>query len=103
METKSTLPSAVAVRPPAPIHAPKDLFRPEQAARREADPEHRFHAPGRPGDSRPVVAAGGAMVRVRSRRPEFHKRAAVAAGVASAAPVQRQIHGGLVSKRRAGK
>jgi len=101
METKSTLPSAVALRPPTPIHAPKDHFRLEQAARREADPGHRFHAPGRPGDSRPVVAAGGAMVRVRSRRPEFHKKAEIPAG--GVAPAPRQIHGGLVSKRRAGK
>ena len=103
METKSTLPSAVAVRPPASVHALNKRFRPELAARREPDPEHRFHAPARPGDSRAVVAAGGAMVRVRSRRPEFHKKAEVTAGLASGAPAPRQIHGGLVSKRRVGK
>jgi len=102
METKSTSPAAVAVRPPTPVHVPNPRFRPEQAVRREPDPEHRFHAPGRPGDSRALVAAGGAMVRVRARRPEFHKRTEVALETAPQ-PRARQIHGGLVCKRRAGK
>jgi hypothetical protein len=101
METKSTLPAAWPLRPPVPIDAPKDFLRREQRARHAPDPEHRFHPRGRPGDSRALVAAGGAMVRVRARHPEFHKPAEIA--LAAAAPRPRQIHGGLVCKRRAGK
>jgi len=82
------------VPPPAPVDVPPDLVRPEKAARRSADPAHRFHARTKPADTRPGVAASGAMVRVRGNAQEFHKTAAVGA---------RGIPGGLVAKRRAGK
>ena len=76
------------------VERPPDLPRVDQAARQSADPAHRFHGWPHPADTRPQVAASGAMGRVRANAPEFHKVAAVGA---------RHIHGGLVSKRRAGK
>jgi hypothetical protein len=54
-------------------------------------------------DARPGVAAHGAMVRLRARRPEFHKRGAAMPVPPAGAPRPRQIHGGLQPKRRAGK
>lgn len=54
-------------------------------------------------DARPGVAANGAMGRLRARLPEFHKRGAAMPVPPAGAPRPRQIHGGLLPKRRAGK
>ncbi len=98
---QSLLPLTVLVKPrpatvshPVPVAAPSRPARPAKAAQQSADPAHRFHARTHPADSRPGVAASGAMVRVRGNAQEFHKVAAVGA---------RHIPGGLVAKRRAGK
>ena len=88
--------------PPSQTDARKRLSVSAKTVQHESDPGHHFHQPG-PSDIRPTVAASGAMSRVRARQPEFHKKGAGPAGAVPARPVTRKIHGGLVSKRRAGK
>lgn len=56
-----------------------------------------------PADARPGVAANGAMGRLRARLPEFHKRGATLPVPTAGSPRPRQVHGGLLPKRRAGK
>jgi hypothetical protein len=112
MKSKKKLLRPVALTPP-PLPGAKSLpkltiarpgpTRSKPTARREVDPEHRFHEPGRPSDLRPIVASTGAMSRIRAHQPEFHKKAPVPVAPVAGAPVRRKIHGGLVSKRRAGR
>lgn len=108
---KTLLSPAVPIPPPLPgvgrrprlTDASAQVSPSDKMAGRQSDPGHRFHPRDQTADTRPQVAASGAMVRVRARLPEFHKKTAGPTAPALTTSRSRKSNRVQVSKRRAGK